>query len=50
MSNDILPDFGEPLPEDELLAIAEIDTLDIDEALEWWDEYASDDFVGALDE
>lgn len=42
--------IGTALPLDELLAMAEIDTMDIDEALEWWDEYASDDFVGALDE
>jgi hypothetical protein len=37
------------MPLDELLDIAEINAEDIESAAEWWDEYASPDWVGALD-
>lgn len=40
---------GEPLELDVLLDFAEIDTADIESASEWFDTYASDLFVGALD-
>lgn len=40
---------GEPMPLDELLDIAEIDAGDVESAAEWWDEYATDDWIGALD-
>jgi hypothetical protein len=44
-----LPDFGEPLPEDELLEFADIDSEDIDSAIAWWDDNASVLFFGALE-
>lgn len=40
---------GDPMPLDELLDIAEIDAEDVESAAEWWDEYASADWIGALD-
>jgi hypothetical protein len=36
------------LPEDELMALAEIDENDIEAAIAFWDEYASEEFKGAL--
>lgn len=40
---------GEPLPLDELLDLATIDPADVESAAEWWDEHASDNWIGALD-
>lgn len=40
---------GEPLPLDELLEIAEIDPADVESAAQWWDDNASEDWIGALD-
>lgn len=40
---------GEPLPLDELMDIAIIDAADVESAAEWWDEYASGEWVDALD-
>ena len=40
---------GEPLPLDELLDFATIDPADIASAVTWWDENASEQWVGALD-
>ena len=40
---------GEPLPLDELLDFATIDPSDLESAADWWDEYASPEWVGALD-
>lgn len=40
---------GQPMPLEELLEIAEIDADDVESAAEWWDEYASEDWIGALD-
>lgn len=44
-----LPDFGEPLSEDELLEFAEISNADVDSAVDWWDDNASTLFFGALE-
>jgi hypothetical protein len=41
--------FGEPLDLEDLLDFAEIDEADIDSAIEWFDEHASEDWQGALD-
>jgi hypothetical protein len=40
---------GEPLDEDDLLNMAEVDGEDVESAAEWWDIHASPDWVGALD-
>lgn len=40
---------GEPLPLDELLDFATIDPADVESAIQWWDENASSEWVGALD-
>ena len=40
---------GEPLPLDELLDFATIDPADIESAADWWDENASEQWIGALD-
>ncbi len=40
---------GEPLPLAELLDFATIDPADIESAADWWDENASEQWVGALD-
>lgn len=40
---------GEPLPLDELLDIAKVDSTDAESASTWWDENASEDWIGALD-
>jgi hypothetical protein len=40
--------FGEPLDLEDLLDFAEIDEADIDSAIEWFDEHASEDWQGAL--
>lgn len=47
--NEPLPDFGEPLDLDELLDFAEIDEEDVEDALDWFDENASPDWIGVLD-
>jgi len=44
-----LPDFGEPMPLDELLEQAAIDPDDLDSAADWFDLHASDLFLGALE-
>jgi hypothetical protein len=41
--------FGKPIELDLLLGYAEIDAEDIVDALEWWDENASEEWVDALD-
>lgn len=40
--------FGEPIDLDVLLEFAEIDAEDMESAIEWWDDNASPDWVGAL--
>jgi hypothetical protein len=40
---------GEPLDRDTLLALAEVDALDLEAAAEWWDTHATDDWRGVLD-
>lgn len=44
-----LPDFGEPLDIELLLNFAEVTALDMESAIQWWDENASDDWIGVLD-
>lgn len=41
--------FGEPLDEELLLGFATVDTSDLEDAILWWDEHASEEWVGALD-
>jgi len=43
------PDVGEPLDEDLLMQLAEIDEDDIERALRWFDRHASPEWRGALD-
>ena len=40
---------GEPLPLADLLDIANVDRSDLESAANWWDEYASEAWVGAMD-
>lgn len=47
--NSVTRPFGEPVDLDVLLEIAEIDEDDMADAIDWWDENASDEWVGALD-
>jgi hypothetical protein len=42
--------FGEPLDLEMLLDFAEVDEIDLDEAIQWWDETASDEWIGVLDD
>lgn len=41
--------FGEPVDLEVLLEFAEIDAEDMESAIQWWDETASDDWLGALE-
>lgn len=41
--------FGEPLELEFLLEFATVDEIDMESAIQWWDETASPDWVGALD-
>lgn len=41
--------FGEPIDLEVLLEFAEIDAEDMESAVQWWDETASDDWIGALE-
>lgn len=43
------PEGQRPLDDEILMAMAEIDEDDLEAAAEWWDRYASPDWVGALD-
>lgn len=48
--NPLTRPFGEPLELDVLLDFADdIDEADIDSACDWFDEHASDEWVGALE-
>jgi hypothetical protein len=40
---------GEPLPLEDLLVFADVDASDAESATNWFDEYASEQWVGALD-
>ena len=40
---------GEPLDLETLLDFSEIEFADVEHAAEWWDEFASPAWVGALD-
>jgi hypothetical protein len=40
---------GKPMPLEDLLAFADVDASDAESAVNWFDEYASDEWVGALD-
>jgi hypothetical protein len=40
---------GEPLPLDDLLDFATIDLADIESAAQWFDDNATEDWIGALD-
>jgi hypothetical protein len=44
-----LPDFGEPMPRDELLSFGELTQSEVDSAIDWWDENATPPFVGILE-
>lgn len=45
----ILRPFGEPIDLEVLLEIAEIDEDDMADAIDWFDETASEEWVGCLD-
>lgn len=47
--NIVLPDFGEPLDEKLLQNFAKVEKRDLESAVQWFDEHASEDWVGALD-
>lgn len=47
-SNAVLPDWGKPLPTDLLLGFATITNADKASAVQWFDENASPEWVGAL--
>jgi hypothetical protein len=47
--NDSIVDFGEPLDEADLADFLDFGDNDIDNALDWWNENASELFVGVLD-
>lgn len=47
--NKPLPDFGKPLDTKLLLGFAEITNADKARAVMWWDEHASEEWRGALD-
>lgn len=47
--NSVTRPFGEPVDLDVLLEIAEIDDDDMADAIDWWDDNASPEWVGALD-
>jgi hypothetical protein len=40
---------GQAIPLDEMLALIETTEADIDDAMDWWDEHATTEFVGALE-
>ncbi len=40
---------GEPLDLETLLDFATVDTADIESAILWWDEHASEQWIGVLD-
>jgi hypothetical protein len=40
---------GEPLPLEDLLDFATIDPADIESAAQWWDDNATEEWVGVLD-
>jgi hypothetical protein len=44
-----LPDFGEPIDKDLLLGFANITAADKASAVRWWDENASEEWRGALE-
>lgn len=44
-----LPDFGDPLPLEDMLNFAIVDDADIESALEWFNEHASIEWIGALE-
>lgn len=43
------PDFGKPLDPNLLLGFAEITNADKQRAVLWWDDHASEEWIGALD-
>lgn len=45
----VLPDFGKPLDTKLLLGFATITNADKASALQWWNDNASPEWVGALD-
>lgn len=47
--NSVTRPFGETVDLEVLLEIAEIDEDDMADAIDWWDENASEEWVGALD-
>lgn len=40
---------GEPIDLDTMLDFAIVEQVDIESAIEWWDDHASPDWIGALD-
>ena len=51
MSDDVQPLItGEPMPLDELLGFADLTEAGVDSAIDWWDENASDLFIGVLEQ
>lgn len=45
----VINPFGEPLDLELLLNFAEVDSVDAESAIEWFDRHASEMFVGVLD-
>lgn len=45
----VSPDFGKPVDLKLLLGFAEITNADKQRAIDWWDDNASPEWVGALD-
>lgn len=45
----IPPDFGEPLDPSVLVNFAVVDARDIESAILWFDEHASEEWIGALE-
>jgi len=43
------PDFGDPIDVKRLLALAKLDERDIESAVGWFDENASESWQGALE-
>jgi hypothetical protein len=40
---------GEAIPLAELLALFDVNQQSINDAIDWWDTHATDEFVGALE-
>ncbi len=47
--NLVLPDFGEPIDSELLLGFAVVDSSDVESALQWFDDHASEEWRGVLE-